>query len=122
MGYETHQVIEEIPNHHERRLGPDNARPIDVIGRTVEDADDDLQRRKKTQAPVVDCATSEMNEEKPREDCSKKADGEEAHTHIKRFRGGESGHYGEISDGAGNTNVGTHVRKSRLRIRRDRCH
>jgi hypothetical protein len=43
LAFQTYEVVEEVPDHHEGRLGPDDAGTVDVIWYTIENADYDLQ-------------------------------------------------------------------------------
>ena len=113
----SYQVVEEVPDHHDGRLSPDDAGTIDVVWGTVEDADEDLQTREQTETAIVDRAPSEEHQQSPRQNCSKKSYPKEPNAHVKCFSGWQAGNYDTLQLGEQSMDGCTYAQRSTLRIR-----
>lgn len=85
------EVVEEVPDQHQRGLGPDDTLVVRVAGDTVQDPDEQLQECQQGQAVVVDGASSQVHQQQPGEQGTHESHRQEADAHVERFGGGEAG-------------------------------
>jgi hypothetical protein len=91
--------IDEIPDQHQHGLRPGETGAGGVVGRAVDDADDDLEDGEHSETGVVDCSAANVDQEDPGEAGADEAEGEEANAHAEGVIGGEAGYCEGLVEG-----------------------